>query len=109
MNTLLNLGSRIIALEHIVMAEYEPGHPGGEEYFDEETEQAAFTKPRQAKLDLTLTSLHLETYDSYDGDPRGFASASDHLMLYGRDAEELAIVLQSRSVIVNLEAKQDAA
>lgn len=109
MNTLLNLGFKSVSLEHIVMTDFTPARKGGEEYFNEETEQIEITTAQGAKLDLTLTSVHLDWQEKTFSqiDVVG-GSASDHLVLFGRDAEELAIWLQSHSVIIALEVKPDA-
>lgn len=105
MNTLLDLGSCILAAEHIVKADFTMGRKGGEPYLDEDTGQMATTEPRQAKMDLTLTSVHLASDElGYSAPLPVAASVSDHLILYGSIAEELAIWMQDHAVIVTLEA-----
>jgi len=108
MNTLLHLGGQIVALEHIVRAEFTDAYPGGEERLDEDTMQTFITGPRKAKLQLTLTSQHLEAHiDDYNsGYYKAAASENDLVTLYGEIAVELWTWLENSAVIVNLEAMQ---
>lgn len=103
MNTLLDLGSCIIAAEHIVKAEFVPARKGGEPFFNEDTNETELTTPRAARMDLTLTSIHQasECWD-YSNFVAAGGSASDHVLLHGEIAEKLAIWLQGRSEIIDL-------
>lgn len=106
MITLLHLGGQMIALEHIVRAEFTDAYAGGEERYDEDSRQSYTTSPHGPSLKLTLTTQHLETHiDDY---PSGYhvaaASENDLVTLRGADAIELWIYLENRAVIVSLEA-----
>jgi len=107
-NTLLHLGGQIVALEHIVRAEFTDAYPGGEERFDEDTMQTFITQPRKPSLKLTLTSQHLEAHiDDYSsGYYKAAASENDLVVLRGEIAVELWTWLENSAVIVNLEAMQ---
>jgi hypothetical protein len=108
MTTLLDLGVCIVALEHIVKAEYTSGRKGGEPYFDEDQNAMMTTTARQARMDLTLTSVHLATDELGYSDPLLVGgSASDHILLHGEIAEKLAIWMQSRAEIVILASVED--
>ncbi len=106
MSTLLHLGGQIIALEHIVRAEFTDAYPGGEERYDEYSRQTYTTSPHGASLKLTLTSQHLEAHiDDYNsGYHKAAASENDLVVLRGEIAVELWTVLENRAVIVNIEA-----
>ncbi len=107
MNTLLELGTCIIAAEHIVKAEFTAARKGGEEYFDEDSGQMALTVARPAKMDLTLTSTHLKWDEIGMADPTPvFGSESDHVVVRGEVAEKLAIWMQNQAVIVILESPE---
>lgn len=106
MITFLHLGDQMIALEHIVRAEFTDAYGGGEERFDEDSGQTFITSPHKASLKLTLTTQHLETHiDDFDsGYHVAAASENDLVVLRGEIAIELWTVLENRAVIVNLEA-----
>jgi len=106
MMTLLHLGGQMIALEHIVRAEFTDAYPGGEERYDEDSRETYTTSPHKASLKLTLTSIHLETHidDFASGYHVAAASENDIVTLRGAEAVDLWTVLENRAVIVNLEA-----
>lgn len=78
----LMLENQMVNLAHIVRAEYNPPYAGGEEL-----EPGEVSKPHAAQLSLTLTSLHIESDLAYDGDVEGTASASDVVLVSGKEAE----------------------
>lgn len=106
MTTLLHLGGQMIALEHIVRAEFEDAYPGGEVRYDEDSRQTFITSPRKPFLKLTLTSQHLEAHiDDYNsGYYKAAASENDLVTLRDAEAIELWTYLEHRAVIVSLEA-----
>jgi hypothetical protein len=98
----------MIALEHIVRAEFTDAYPGGEEKYDEDYGKTFTTTPRKASLKLTLTTQHLETHidDFSSGYYVAAASENDLVTLRGAEAVELLTYLENTAVIVNLEAAQ---
>jgi len=95
-NSLMLLENQIVNLEHVTKAEFTPAYAGGEENDELPGE---LTKPRKAKLELTLTSVHLDAkeYD-YSEFHVGAASESDVVTLLGELAESAWVWLKSRAL-----------
>lgn len=100
MTTLLHLGGQMVALEHIVRAEFTEADPGGEEI--DQGDRIIVTSPRQASLQLTLTSQHSEEHihdlDHGGGYHVAASSENDLVVLRGDAAIELWFYLEHQAI-----------
>lgn len=87
MSHLLQFGTVMVNPDHIVKAEFTPPYAGGEP--DEDKGPGFYTKPRKAKLALTLTSVKADVHE-YDFNVFHVtaASMSEVVVLLGEIAEQ---------------------
>lgn len=98
MNTMLHFGDQVINQEHVVRAEFEAASPGGDKQYDEDSGH-----PRRARLQLTLTSQHMEPHiDDFDsGYHVAAASENDLVTLRGEVAESVWSYLEALALNLN--------
>jgi hypothetical protein len=94
MSTFLHLGGEMVNLEHVVCVEFTDAYPGGEEQYDEDSGQNVITRPRKARLELTLTAVVAE------------AVSEDHTEYQG--AFHLAAASKSKVITVRGQIAEDA-
>lgn len=80
----LTIDETWINLDHVVKAEYSPAYAGGEQ--SDDMPPGKLTKPRAARLVITLTSLTLETETDHDGENPRTASVSETVKIVGENA-----------------------
>jgi hypothetical protein len=102
-NTMLHFGDQVINQEHLVRAEFDPASLGGEEYYDEDSRNTITTEPRKARLQLTLTSQHMEPHidDFESGYHVAAASENDLVTLRGEAAESVWSYLEALALNLN--------